>query len=187
MSCRVVHGKQLTNDFTVSTGVRQGCLLSPFLFLLAIDWIMRRTTDGQKNGIQWTMWTQLDDLDFADDLALLSHTHRQMQDKTLRLEDLSAQVGLKIHRNKTKVLRTGTSQSQPVMLGGEELEEVDSFTYLGSIISKQGGTEEDIGARIGKARAVFLTLKNIWSGGGGEKDQDQDTQLECKVSAPIRL
>nr|KAG5712763.1 hypothetical protein BaRGS_029818 [Batillaria attramentaria] len=81
MSCRIAHAGQLSESFEVKTGVRQGCLLSPFLFLLVIDWIMKTTTAGRKNGIQWTLWTQLDDLDFADDLALLSHSHSQMQDK----------------------------------------------------------------------------------------------------------
>ena len=38
MACQVVHGGQLTRHFDVKTDVRQGCLLSPFLFLLAIDW-----------------------------------------------------------------------------------------------------------------------------------------------------
>nr|KAG5708303.1 hypothetical protein BaRGS_034334 [Batillaria attramentaria] len=79
MSCRIAHAGQLSESFEVKTGVRQGCLLSPFLFLLVIDWIMKTTTAGRKNGIQWTLWTQLDDLDFADDLALLSHSHSQMQ------------------------------------------------------------------------------------------------------------
>nr|KAG5699212.1 hypothetical protein BaRGS_012733 [Batillaria attramentaria] len=82
MSCRIAHAGQLSESFEVKTGVRQGCLLSPFLFLLVIDGIMKTTTAGRKNGIQWTLWTQLDDLDFADDLALLSHSHSQMQDKT---------------------------------------------------------------------------------------------------------
>ena len=82
MACKVVHGGQLTESFEVKTGVRQGCLLSPFLFLLGIDWIMKTVTEGKRNGIQWTMRTQLDDLDFADDLALLSHSHNQMQEKT---------------------------------------------------------------------------------------------------------
>ena len=51
----------------------------------------------------------------------------------------------------------------PVALGGEPLEETDSFTYLGSIIYMSGGTEEeDIKSRIQKARMAFLILKKIW-------------------------
>ena len=88
MSCRIAHAGQMSDSFEIKTGVRQGCLLSPFLFLLVIDWIMKTTTTGRNNGIQWTLWTQLDDLDFADDLALLSHNHNQMQDKTSRLETI---------------------------------------------------------------------------------------------------
>ena len=82
MSCRVVHGKDLTDSFQVRTGVRQGCLLSPFLFILALDWIMSTSTANRKNGIQWTPWKHLEDWDFADDVALLSHTQHQMQEKT---------------------------------------------------------------------------------------------------------
>ena len=41
MPCRVIHDGQLTENFEIRTGVRQGCLLSPFLFILAIDWIMK--------------------------------------------------------------------------------------------------------------------------------------------------
>jgi hypothetical protein len=46
---------------------------------------------------------------------------------------------------------------------GSQLEEVDSFTYLGCVVDGLGGTEADIKARIGKARAAFIQLKNIWS------------------------
>ena len=43
MSCRIVHDGQLSESFEVKTEVRQGCLLSPFLFLLVIDWILKTT------------------------------------------------------------------------------------------------------------------------------------------------
>ena len=91
----------LTNQFAIKTGVRQGCPLSPFLFLLVIDWVMKTTTEGRKNRIQWTLWTQLEDLDFADDLALLSHNRHQLQEKMTLLVETSAQVGLNIHTGKT--------------------------------------------------------------------------------------
>ena len=59
-----------------------GMFIVTILFILVIDWVMKTATKEKRNGIQWTMLTQLDDLDFTDDLVLLSHSHRQMQDKT---------------------------------------------------------------------------------------------------------
>ena len=53
--------------------------------------------------------------------------------------------------------------SHPIKLEEQVLEEVEAFTYLGSVVDKQGGTDADVRARIGKARAVFVQLKNIWS------------------------
>ena len=163
LTCRVVHQGQLSDSFEVKTGVRQGCLLSPFLFLLAVDWIMKNSTEGTRNGIQWTLWTQLEDLDFADDLALLSHQQQQMQDKTNRLASEAKKLGLKINKDKTKVLRANTPNEDPIQLEQERLEDVDSFTYLGSVVDQQGGSDADIKARLGKARTAFIQLKNVLS------------------------
>lgn len=55
---------------------------------------MKITTSGKKNGIQRTLWSQLDDLFFADDIVLLSQSHQQMQDKSSHLLEISSQVGL---------------------------------------------------------------------------------------------
>ena len=159
MSCRIAHAGQLSECFEVKTGVRQGCLLSPFLFLLVIDWIMKITTTGMNSGILWTLWTQLDDLDFADDLALLSHSHSQMQDKTTFLESTSAGTGLKINRKKTELIKKNTTANAPVTAGGEPIGEMESFVYLGSVVDQQGGTDRDFTARFGKARAAFVMLK----------------------------
>ena len=121
LSCRIVHEGQLTERFEVKTGVRQGCLLSPFLFLLAIDWVMKSFTNEKRNGIQWTLRSQLDDLDFGDDLALLSHNLQQMQEKTSDQGHVSAQVGLNLNKEKTKILSVNTGTDAPATLEGEEL------------------------------------------------------------------
>jgi hypothetical protein len=89
--------------FEITTGVRQSCLLSPFLFLLAVNWI-RRTTEGWRDGVQWSETRQLEDLDFADDLWTLSHSQAQMQEKTKALNIISQQVELQIHSEKKKRL-----------------------------------------------------------------------------------
>ncbi|VDP63363.1 unnamed protein product [Schistosoma curassoni] len=129
LQCKVVHGGQLTDAFQVRAGVRQGCLFSPFLFLLVVEWIMRTSTSDGKHGIQWTAQNQLYDLDFADDLALLSHLHEQMQIKTPSVAAVSASVVFSIHKGKTQVLKFKAENSNPITLDGETLEDVESFTY----------------------------------------------------------
>ncbi|VDP30435.1 unnamed protein product [Schistosoma margrebowiei] len=103
---------------------------------------MKTSTSEGKHGIQRTSRMQLDDLDFADDLALLSQTQQQMQEKTNSVVPASVAVGLK---------------------GNKDLEDVKTFTYLGSIIDEHGGSDADVKARIGKARAAYLQLRNIWN------------------------
>ena len=60
------------------------------------------------------------------------------------------------------MLKTGTTTEEAIKLITTALEEVESFTYLGSVIDVKGGTEADITARIGKARSAFTQLQNIW-------------------------
>ena len=124
----VIHEGKLTESFDVKTGVKQGCLLSPFLFLLAIDYIMRESTEGKRNGIQWTMWQQLDDLDFADDIALISSTQQQMQEKTSLLAETSIKLGLRPSESKTKVMKINAKSKQAIKIKDTNLEDVEEFT-----------------------------------------------------------
>ena len=103
---------------------------------------MKTTTTGRNNGIQLTPWTQLDDLDFADELALLSHNHSQMQDKTICLETTSARAGLRINRKKTKLLKINTTANTPVTVGGEPIREVSlSSTWEAWWTNREARTE----------------------------------------------
>ena len=61
--------------------------MSALLFNLIIDWVMNTTTEDAARGIRWNISSTLEDLDFADDLALLSHTHHHLHEKTNRLSN----------------------------------------------------------------------------------------------------
>ena len=156
--CCVGHGNAY---FEVITGVRQGCVMSAILFNLTIDWLMRQTTKDAKRGIRWGLFSTLEDLDFADDLALLSHTHQHIQDKTNRIQALGQQVGLRISTKKTETMTLNVKKPAPVKVNGTELRQTDKFTYLGSVIKPEGGAKEDIQSRLGKARHAFRELNNV--------------------------
>ena len=67
--------------------------MSGFMFLLAMDWILRRMVVKGENGIRWRLTTKLDGLDFADDIALLSSTRDHIKEKTARLDGEARRVG----------------------------------------------------------------------------------------------
>ena len=159
--CAVLDGGEETDWFKVKTGVKQGCIMSGFLFLLVIDWVMRETTRNNSTGIRWQMMSKLEDLDFADDIALLSSTHSQMQSKTNSMSGLAKRVGLKINEKKTKILRLNYRKMELVKLEGKDIEDVDEYTYLGAVVSKEGGGGKDMDSRLNKAMATFTKLNKV--------------------------
>ncbi|VDO99730.1 unnamed protein product [Schistosoma margrebowiei] len=85
---------------------------------------MKTSTSEGKRGIQWTSRMQLDDLDFVDDLALLSQTQQQMQEKTTSVAAASAAVGLNTHKWKSEIFRYNTACTNAVTIDREDLEDV---------------------------------------------------------------
>ncbi|XP_062408364.1 uncharacterized protein LOC134099491 [Sardina pilchardus] len=113
----------------------------------------------------------LDDLDFADDLALVSHSQQWMQEKTSTAAANSTHLGLNIHKGKSKVLKVNTNNTKPILLEGEALDELNNFTYLGSIVNKQGGADTDVRQRGTLATHKpndLLTKKLFNSAGDGQ-------------------
>ena len=163
--CRVIHNNELSEPFKVNTGVKQGCILSPLLFSLAIDWVMRCSTQGKRQGIQWTLTSVLEDLDYADDIGLLSHRHQDAQSKTESLYQTASTIGLKINEKKTKILRKNASDN-PVTVSGKPLEDVHDFVYLGSKVTSEGGCDEEVTTTISKANQAFAMLRPVWKTSG---------------------
>ena len=181
----IIDSKTLSEWFPVESGVRHGCILSPVLFLVTIDWIMQKTTSDKPRGIQWTIFSHLEDLDFADDLAALSSKREHLQEKTDRLNKYGKQIGLNINTLSLEhllgwirahyksylllllllipqVMCINTINPAPITVNGEPLDHVEDFTYLGSLISKDNGAKKDIHARLSKARGAFARHQTIW-------------------------
>ncbi|VDP36993.1 unnamed protein product [Schistosoma mattheei] len=83
---------------------------------------MKTSTSEGKHGIQWSARMQLDDLDFADDLALQSQTQQQMQEKTTSVVAASAAVGINIHKGESKIFKYNTTFTNQITLDREALE-----------------------------------------------------------------
>ena len=134
-----------------------------FSFLAVnIDWVMSRTTQGMRTGIRWKFTSVLEDLDFADDIALLSSRYVDIEDKTNRLVDEAARVGLKINAKKSKVMRINARNNQRMKVNDEQVDDVEEFLYLGALLDKEGGATKDILQRLSKARQTFYRLRRIW-------------------------
>lgn len=100
----------------------------------------------------------LEDLDSADDIALLSSTiMKHLQFKTSNQEDNSAQVGLKLNAKECKVLKVNSKSEASLNVGNCEVKVVDNGT-------KDGGGTADSRKRIAMANASFRRLENIKKG-----------------------
>ncbi|VDO64782.1 unnamed protein product [Schistosoma margrebowiei] len=86
-----------------------------------------------------------------------------MQEKTNSVAAASAAVGLNIHKGKSKVRLYNTACTNPITIDGEDLGDVKTFTYPGSIIDEHGESDANVKARISKARAAYLQLRNVWN------------------------
>ena len=100
-------------------------------------------------------------LDFADGLSIVDESMSKMNERLKVLLVQGARIGLKINVKKTKSLRLGIRENEMVTLGNEKVDQVDSFTYLGSIISKDSGSSEEVKSRITKVQGVFSQLKKV--------------------------
>ena len=168
---KIVHRGKIGPEIKVGSGVKQGCILSPLLFNIVLDYTMRLAkskTASKSMGIHWNTFNRLTDLDYADDIVCLSETMSDMKTFLDNLVTCANDVGLKINVGKTKLMRMNQPMStrssvQGLHIDGEVIEEVDKFVYLGSIISKDGGADDDVLNRIRLANLAFGSLRHIWT------------------------
>ena len=98
------------------------------------------------------------DLDYADDIALLTDNEAALQSFVDQVVFFGAMLGLKINADKTKVMAACTTVAPRINVQGTDVESVDSFRYLGCLISNRNSCESDILSRICLAQAAYQLL-----------------------------
>jgi hypothetical protein len=149
-----------TDYFKVEKGVRQGCILSPVLFNLYAEGIMRECyLESVDEGIR-IGGRNINNLRYADDTTLMDGSKSGLKKLLDRVKAASESKGLLLNVGKTKVMSSTTLDRFDV--GNHEIEVVDSFTYLGSVITSGGSCEAEIKRRLALGRAAMAGLSNIW-------------------------
>jgi len=78
------------------------------MFLIVMDGILPRALDGKKRGITWRLQETLEEMEYADDVCLVSHKYEHMQRKLYDLWKESKKAGLEINSSKTEEIRFDT-------------------------------------------------------------------------------
>ena len=150
----------MTGSLNIKSGVKQGSILSPFLFVLVIDWLMTEITKDGNTCIRWTLTSILEDLDYADDIGLLSSRHKDMQEKMDKLTRTAPQIGLRLNTAKMKLTRNNYKTDDPItVINSDALEE--DFAYIGSKTTTDGDSAKYAMANIRKASQPFTMVKSI--------------------------
>ncbi|CAG4924021.1 unnamed protein product [Colias eurytheme] len=123
----------LSKPFKFEKGVRQGCILSPILFNIYGEYIMRRVCEDWDGGVN-IGGTKITNLRYADDTTLIANDKVEMASFLDKLESISNELGLTINKAKTKLMVVDRTNKMDAT-NTTNLDTVDSFVYLGSIIT----------------------------------------------------
>jgi hypothetical protein len=152
----------ISPEFKVKKGVRQGCILSPTLFNLYTECIMRRITDRFEGGIN-IGGRQITNLRYADDTTLLAGNIESLANEIQLIETESKNFGLTLNRSKTKIMiidKQRTAIPNNTILN--DIEVVDTFNYLGALINNNGTCRDEIKRRINLGRIAMNNLQKTW-------------------------
>ncbi|KAB0374331.1 hypothetical protein FD755_014587 [Muntiacus reevesi] len=184
---RTGHGT--TDWFQIGKGVRQGCILSPCLFNLYAEYIMRnagleeaqagikiagRNINNLRYADDTTLMAESEEelksllmkvkeesekVGYADDTTLMAESEEEPKSLLMKVKEESEKVGLKLNIQKTKIMASGPITSWQI--NGETMETVADFIFLGSKITADGDCSHEIKRCLLLGRKVMTNLDSI--------------------------
>ena len=154
---RTRHGT--TDWFQIGKAVSQGCILSPCLFNLYAEYIMRNAgQDEAQTGIK-IVGGNTNNHRYADDTSLMAESEEELKSLLMKMKEESEKVGLKLNIQKTKIMASSPITSWQI--DGETRETVRDFIILGSKITADGDCSHEIKRRLLLGRKVMTNLDSI--------------------------
>ena len=163
---RTGHGP--TDWFQIGKGVRQGCVLSPCLFNLYAEYIMRNAgLEEAQAGIK-IAGRNINKLRHADDTTLVAESEEELKSLLMKVKEESEKVGLKLNIQITKIMASGPITSWQI-----DAETMSDFIFWGSKIIADGDCSHEIKRRLLLGRKVMTNLDSIL--------KSRDITLQTKV------
>ena len=120
-------GHGTTDWFQIGKGVLQGCILSPYLFNLYAEYIMRNAgLEEVQAGIK-IVGRNINNLRYADDTTLMGESEEELKNLLMKVKEESEKVGLKLNIHKTKIMASGPITSWEI--DGKTVETVSDFIF----------------------------------------------------------
>ena len=149
--------------FPIEKGVKQGTTISPHLFNIYSERVMREALEGLKGTVK-VGGKSITNLRYAEDVVLIASTIEELQDLVDRVKESSARVGLSMNVKKTKIMKILCGENDnntSVIVNGEPLQIVKQFNYLGALITDSGDDTPEIKRRIGTAKNATTSFTTI--------------------------
>ena len=139
-TARTGHGT--TDWYQVGKGVHQGCILSPCLFNLHVEYIMRNAGLDESQAEIKTAGKNINNFRYTDDTILMAGNEEQLKSLLMKVKEESEKAGLKLNIQKTKVMVSGPITSWQIE--EDKWKMVTSFIFLRSKTTVDGDCSHEL-------------------------------------------
>ena len=148
-----------SETFITKEGLRQGGVMSPVLFTIYMDDIIKECNTKIKKlflGYKNLQRVELSECAFADDIVIMANNENDLQTNVTAWNETLNEYGMKINNDKTKVMVIASEQQQTnIQINNTRLEQVHSFQYLGVTLQDNGRQDIDINKRVEKTAKLY--------------------------------